>query len=200
MEGSLRARAVDSGSDNKIRHLLTLPVNVDAQDIPAWSTHSRAQNWGNIPFHAPLCARPAPALETHASPPDVSRQNVLGSTAARAQDWDHWFVDSSPADTDLFSVPPGFPLKTVESSAPWLDDTTDRCEIDLGSPGLRPPFVTCARGRPFPVSSGSPSDERLLAFHLLSPDSLSAIDFPYTGRGYTRGFVPAGEGGYGYGS
>ncbi|KAJ7508149.1 hypothetical protein B0H11DRAFT_1902466 [Mycena galericulata] len=100
----------------------TLPVTVDAQDILACSTRSRAQNRGNIPFHAHLCARPAPAPETHASPSGMSGQNVLGSTAALPQDWDHWLVDSSPEDTDSFSLPPGFPFKMEESSASRLDD------------------------------------------------------------------------------
>ncbi|KAJ7633894.1 hypothetical protein DFH06DRAFT_1336970 [Mycena polygramma] len=49
---------------------LALPVNADEQDILAFSPGSRAQDERNIPFHALRSAHPAPATETHASPPD----------------------------------------------------------------------------------------------------------------------------------
>ncbi|KAJ7669884.1 hypothetical protein DFH06DRAFT_1372247 [Mycena polygramma] len=105
---------------------LALPMNADAQDILAFSPRSRAQTERNILSHASRSAHPAPAIEPHASPPDVSGQNVLGSTNSRAQAWDPCLRDSSPVDVrpmSSHSCPPSSPVKTVFSGACRPDHT-----------------------------------------------------------------------------
>ncbi|KAJ7938648.1 hypothetical protein B0H13DRAFT_1851592 [Mycena leptocephala] len=104
----------------------TLPVNADAEAIPACSTRSRAQNWGNIQFHARLCARPAPALETHASPQDTGE-----SSASRLGD------SRGPCEMGTATTTGGSPCIGTAGIGidPKIFALTHGPSTDLGTPG-----------------------------------------------------------------
>ncbi|KAJ7622938.1 hypothetical protein DFH06DRAFT_1305485 [Mycena polygramma] len=173
---------------------LALPENADGQDILAFSPRSRAQNERNVLLHAPRSAHPAPAPETHASPPDVSGQKVLGSMDSRAQDWDLWPRDSSPVDTRPSSeVPPqdgstipGSPMRrgTCSSVSMRLNATTSMIlALQVGSRVQR-----CHA----PALHSRPDGEATCILDLIATDYARTVA-PVSGNG--NGLLPASSAG-----
>ncbi|KAJ7452309.1 hypothetical protein FB451DRAFT_1409459 [Mycena latifolia] len=106
------------------REPAALYVNADVQDILAcnWRVLGELKTRETVfPYHPMRLATRvyAPDSETHALPPDMSGQNVLRSMISRAQ-IDCGFVESSPLDALLPSLPPVFHLKMDLSSASML--------------------------------------------------------------------------------